>query len=70
MMTFFLSQRSYTIGKVQGLGKIAETKDPFEPRNAIDLPKRPFRDLWFELLNIRLGYSRRIAAAGRTFFIG
>ena len=68
-MTFFLSQRAYAIGKVQRLGKIAETKDPFEPRNAIDLPKRPLRDLWFKLLDLRLGYSRRITAAGGAFFI-
>ena len=69
MVTFFLSQRTYAIGKVQGLREIAETKNPFEPGNAVQLRQRPFRDLWFQLLDVRLSYSWRIAAAGRAFFI-
>jgi len=69
MVAFFLSQRSYAIGKVQGLREIAETKNPLEPGDTVQLRERPIRDLWFQLLDIRLSYSRRITAAGRAFFI-
>ena len=69
MMTFFLSQRAHTIGKIQGLREIAKTKNPFEPGNGIQLRQRPFWNLWFELLDVRLSYSRRITAAGCAFFI-
>jgi len=58
MMAFFLGQRTYPIGKVQGLRKIVEAKFPFEPRSAVRFRQCPFRDLWFQFLNIRLSYSR------------
>jgi len=58
MVTLLLGQRADAIGKVQGLGKIGKTKNPFEPWNAVHFRQRPFRDLWFQLLNIRFSYSR------------
>jgi len=69
MMTFFLSQRTHAIGKIQGLCEIAETKNPLKPGNGVQLRQGPFRNLWFELLDVCLSYSRRITAAGRAFFI-
>ena len=69
MMSLFLSQRTYAIGKVQGLRKIGEAEDAFEPRNAVHLRRRPLRNLWSQLLDIRLSYSRRIATAGGALFI-
>ena len=70
MMAFVLGQRADAIGKVQGLGEIAETKGSFEPGNVVGFRERPFGDLWFELLDIRLRDARRITPAGGAFFVG
>jgi hypothetical protein len=70
MMTFLLSKRTYAIRKVQGMRKIRETKNPFQPLDSLSLDQRPFGNLGLKFANLRLSGSRSVPAASYTLFIG
>ena len=68
-MTFLLRQCANPIRESQGFGKIRETKNPFQPLDALSLDQRPVGNLRPKFANLRLSDSRSVAAAGRTLFI-
>src|SRR5271165_2346730 len=69
MMTFLLRYCANPIRKVQGFGKIRETKNPFQSLDSLSLYQRPVGNLRLKFANLRLSDSRSVAAAGRTLFI-
>src|SRR5438876_9117062 len=70
MMTFLLSQCANAIRKVQGIRKIRETKNPFQPLDAFSLHQRPFGNLGLKFANLRLSHPGSVSAARYTLFIG
>jgi hypothetical protein len=69
MMTFLLRQCANSIRKIQGIGKIRETKDPLQPLDSLTFYQGPVGNLRPKFANLRLSDSRSVAAAGYTLFI-
>src|SRR5271165_1319127 len=69
MMTFLLRYCANPIRKIQGFGKIRETKNPFQSLDSLSLYQRPVGNLRPKFANLRLSDSRSVAAAGCTLFI-
>src|SRR5271166_7108378 len=69
MMTFLLRYCANPIRKIQGFGKIRETKNPFQSLDSLSLYQRPVGNLRPKFANLRLSDTRSVAAAGCTLFI-
>jgi hypothetical protein len=67
MMSFGFGERADFVREFERFDKVLEAKCPLQSGNSVALDDLPVGDLWLELSDLLVGYSRGIGATGGTF---